>query len=113
MIDFIDRIQTNPNRIKLTAVDGESNTYDYEKTGAVSAEGTDINRTSLMALQGFHAQTTKFNADGSITQTNAANQTLTTTFNADGSITEKFVGVKTITKTTKFNADGSISEVIS
>ena len=75
--------------------------------------GTPINRETLMAIQDFQAKTTKFNADGSITETNSKNETLTTKFNADGSITEIFVGKKTITKTTKFNADGSITEVIS
>ena len=75
--------------------------------------GTPINRENLMAMQDFIAKKTVFNADGSITETNAKNETLTTTFNEDGSITETFVGEKTIIKTTKFNADGSISEVIS
>lgn len=75
--------------------------------------GTPINRANLMAIQGFQAQTTIFNQDGSITQTNGVNQTLTTIFNNDGSITETFIGDKTITKTTTFNDDGSISEVIS
>lgn len=75
--------------------------------------GTPINRAALMAIQGFQAKTTTFNADGSITETNADGHTLTTTFNNDGSITETFVGEKTITKTTTFGEDGSISEVIS
>ena len=75
--------------------------------------GTPINRENLMALQGFEAKTTAFNADGSITETNSKGEVLTTVFNGDGSITETFEGEKTITKTTKFNADGSISEVIS
>ena len=74
--------------------------------------GTDINRAFLMALQGFQAQTTVFNADGSITETNGLGQTKTTVFNENGSVTETFVGEKTITKTTTFNPDGSISEVI-
>lgn len=82
-----------------------------DKTATES--GTNINRTALMALQGFQAQTTVFNADGSITETNGLGQTKTTTFNADGSVTEVFVGTKTITKTTTVNNDGSISEVIS
>lgn len=76
-------------------------------------DGTPINRENLMAIQGFQANTTKFNADGSITETNAEGHTLTTTFNDGGSITETFVGEKKITKTTTFNADGNISEVIS
>ena len=74
--------------------------------------GTPINRENLMAIQGFQAKTTKFNADGSITETNSDGHTLTTTFNADGSITETFVGEKTITKTTSFESDGNISEVV-
>lgn len=75
--------------------------------------GTPINRENLMAMQGFIAKDTVFNADGSTTETTSKGETLTTTFNDDGSITETFVGEKTITKTTKFNNDGSISEVIS
>lgn len=75
--------------------------------------GTPINRTNLMAIQGFQAQNTVFNADGSITQTNSAGQTLTTTF-GENTITETFVGEKrkTISKKTTFNDDGSITEVI-
>lgn len=75
--------------------------------------GTKINRAALMAIQGFIAQDTVFNSDGSITETNGLGQVKVTTFNADGSITEKFTGTKTITKTTTVNSDGSISEVIS
>lgn len=75
--------------------------------------GTKYSRANMMAIQGFIAKTTVFNADGSITETNGKGETLTTVFNADGSITERFVGSKTIVKTTTFNADGSISEVIS
>jgi YD repeat-containing protein len=75
--------------------------------------GTKINRANLMAIQGFVAKTTTFNADGSITEKNASGETLTTTFNSNGTITEKFVGKKTITKITTFNANGTISETIS
>jgi diaminopimelate epimerase len=75
--------------------------------------GTPINRKNMMALQGFIAKTTVFNADGSIMETNADGDIKTTVFNSNGSITETFVGEKTITKTTTFNSDGSITEVIS
>lgn len=75
--------------------------------------GTPVNRVKLMAMQGFEAKTTVFNADGCITETNADGETLTVGFNADGSITETFVGEKTITKKTSFNSDGSITEVVS
>ena len=78
-----------------------------------STSGTPINRANLMAIQGFVAKTTVFNADGSITETNGKGEKLTTKFNANGTITQTFVGTKTITKTTTFNANGSISEVIS
>lgn len=82
-----------------------------DKTSTTS--GTPINRANLMAIQGFVAKTTVFNADGSITETNGKGEKLTTVFNANGSITQTFVGTKTIVKTTTFNTDGSISEVIS
>ena len=73
--------------------------------------GTPLNRSNMMAVQGFEAQTTAFNDDGSITQTNAQGQTKTTVF-VDNRIVETFVGEKTIVKTTTFNSDGSISEVL-
>lgn len=75
--------------------------------------GTPINRENLMAIQGFIANDTFFNDDGSITETNGKGETLITTFNEDGTITETFTGEKIITKTTAFNEDGSITEVIS
>lgn len=75
-------------------------------------EGTPINRDNLMAMQGFIANNTIFNADGSITGTNSKGEVLTTVFNEDGSITEIFMGEKTITKTTSFSGN-TISEVIS
>lgn len=75
--------------------------------------GTPINRENLMAMQGFIANNTVFNADGSITETNGKGESLTIVFNDDGSIKETFVGEKTIIKTTTFNLDGSISEVVS
>jgi hypothetical protein len=76
-------------------------------------DGTPINRSNLMALQGFVSCKIVFNNDGSIVETNSRGQTKTTVFNNDGSIVETFVGEKTITKTTTFNADGSITEVVS
>ena len=76
-------------------------------------EGTPVNRTNLMDMQGFGNNETVFNADGSITETSIGGITKTI-FNADGSIAETFTGTdgKTVTKTTIFNADGSISEVV-
>lgn len=74
--------------------------------------GTFLNRDTMMAIQGFVAQTTRKNNDGSITETNKYGNTLTTRFLDDGSIEEKFVGRFTLTKTTKFNSDGSYTEVV-
>ena len=78
-------------------------------------EGTPVNRKNLMAMQGFESVTTTFNANGSITETNAKGERMVTTFNANGSITESFFDNNgmTITKTTIFNADGTIAEVVS
>ena len=74
--------------------------------------GTPINRANLMAIQGFIAKSTVFNAGGSIVETNGKGETLTTTFGTN-TITETFKGSFTITKTTTFNTNGTISEVIS
>lgn len=82
-----------------------------DKTSTVS--GTPINRKNMMAIQGFVAETTAFNSDGSITKTNGNGETLTITFNTDGSITKTFVGDKIITMTISFNYDGSITKTIS
>lgn len=74
--------------------------------------GTPLNRENMMGLQGFEAKEISF-GDGEIVERNSKGHTKTTKFNKDGSITETFVGEKTITKTTIFNADGTITEVIS
>lgn len=83
------------------------------KDKTTEQSGTPINRENMMAIQGFVANNTVFNADGSITETNDNGEVLTTRFNEDGTISETFVGEKTITKTTIFNGDGSIAEVLS
>ena len=54
--------------------------------------GTPLNRENLMAVQGFIAQTT--------------------VFNDDGSITDVFVGEKTITLNTIFENNQLMQEVI-
>lgn len=88
--------------------------YNFkDRTG--TEQGTWVNRRALMAIQGFFGATTRFNANGSITETNQDGDVLLTTFNSDGSITERFTAAngQVMTKTTTFNADGSITEVIS
>ena len=77
-----------------------------------TASGTPINRANLMAIQGFVAKTTAFNADGSIVETNDRGEVLTTVFGTDGSITQMFQGQFTLYKVTIFEANGSIREEI-
>lgn len=86
--------------------------YEFiDKTATVA--GTRINRRAMMAVQGFQKKITVFNPDGSITETNADNQTLVTTFNDDGSITDTFTGDKVAVKTTTFDpVTGAITEMI-
>ncbi len=82
--------------------------------GDLASAPTPVNRATLLALQGFEAVTTVFNANGSITETNAAGDVLTTVFNPNGSIAETLVGAsgEVINKTTLFNPDGSINEEV-
>lgn len=113
MIEFIDRQSRTPYTYKIEHPDGTSEEVSIIRKDGVVITGTRLNRENFMAMQGFISNTTVFNSDGSITETNGKNEKLTTKFNSDGSITETFSGSKTITKTTTFNSDGSISEVIS
>ena len=82
-----------------------------DKTSTQS--GTPINRENLMAIQGFVAETTVFNTDGSIVKTNGKGETLRISFGSDGTITKTFVGDKTITMRISFKNDGSIVKTLS
>lgn len=115
MIDFIDRVPaTNmSNKKTIEYADGRSEVVTITAADNASVVGTPINRTNLMAIQGFDTKTITFNSDGSITEKNSKNETLTTRFNSDGSITETFVGSKKLTKKTTFNTNGTISETVS
>lgn len=74
--------------------------------------GTPLNRANMMAVQGFIGSTITF-GDYEILEKNSKGEEKVTKFNEDGSITETFSGEKTIRKTITFNKDGSITEVIS
>lgn len=115
MIELIDRVPSAnmSNKKVIEYSDGRSEVVTITFADNATILGTPINRDTLMAMQGFHAKTTVFNSNGSITETNGKGETLTTTFNSDGSITETFVGSKTITKKTSFGSNGQITEVIS
>ena len=76
------------------------------------SSGTKINRSAMMAVQGFDNLTTVFVSDNQIKQTNDLGETRTITFHKDGRIVEKFEGQKTIPKTTAWGA-GKITEVLS
>lgn len=85
----------------------------YEQIGDTFGAG-DVNKLAA-AVNGFEAKHTDFNADGSITETDASGNTKHTVFNDDGSITETLKDADEnviATKTTTFNADGSIDEEV-
>lgn len=114
MKDFKDRQPTKAGRRKLTFDDGTSKFATVEMADEPTAEGTALNREAFMALQGFAENTTIFNADGSIAETNALGEEMKTVFNADGTIDEVFTnrdGSK-IGKRTIFRSDGSIAETM-
>lgn len=115
MKDFVDRLPTEAGRRKITHADGTSEYVTVEMADNPTVIGTPLNREAFMALQGFETKDTRFNEDGSITETNANSDKKVTTFLSNGNIQEKFTGASglSITKTTTFKSDGSISEVIS
>lgn len=103
MNEFLDRVQLDANKIKLTPVDNEPNTYTMEKVGEVIVEGTPINRENMMALQGYQYENVTFG--NTIIKTNDKGETETITF-GDNQITKKIVGKKTITQTITFSQNG-------
>lgn len=113
IVDVIDRVPENAGRVMLIPVTGQANTYDMVRADNPSEVGTPINRTLLMAMQGFVAGKTTFNSDGSITETGATG-TKVTTFPSNGNIVETFTSINgaKIVKTTVFNSDGSVTETI-
>lgn len=112
MKDFTDRQPTQVGRRKITYADGNSEYVTVEMADEPTREGTPLNREAFMAVQGFEDSTTVFNADGSITETNAKEETAVTVFNTDGSITETFTNAEgvSISKKTSFLSNGSIKE---
>ena len=115
MMDFKDRVPSQPGRRKITHADGTAEYVTVEMADNPTVTGTPLNRAAFMALQGFEATTTVFNVDGSITATNAAGDKVVTTFLANGNIQDKLIGAdgSTITLTTIFDDDGSIRGVLS
>ena len=112
MINFSDRITEYPTRYTMTN-NADGSVTLTPSPGNITNAGTPLNRVNMMAMQGFGACETAFNADGSITETFQDGSTKKTVFNADGSITETFTaGSQTMIKNTGFNDDGSISEVM-
>lgn len=109
MINFKDAVPpVGKGNVRL--IDGAEQNVEYPEGWE---HGTPLNRANIMAMQGFGACETAFNADGSITEIFQDASTKKTVFNADGSITETFTaGSQTMIKNTSFNDDGSISEVM-
>lgn len=116
MINVKDLIPTETaNVYRYEELDSKGNptgNYKYFKyaPGTLASEPTPLDRSLFMKLQGFIAGQTVFNADGSITESNAEGVAITT-FLDNGSIEKVFtstegqsIGLRTI-----FNADGSIS----
>lgn len=72
------------------------------------------NKLFSTVVNGIVAQTTTFNANGTIDIVSTDNMSEHVIFNADGSITEQFTDSynNVMTKTTVFNADGSITSTV-
>ena len=71
-------------------------------------DGTDINRSNMMALQGYQNENVTFG--DTITKTNDNGETETITFSGN-QIIKRFVGEKTITQTITFNDNGYTKEL--
>lgn len=91
---------------------------DAGKTVVINCDGKAVwenAKDKRDLIDNFRSIHTEFNADGSITETDASGNTKHTVFNDDGSITETLKDADEnviATKTTTFNADGSIDEEV-
>jgi len=121
MINFKDRVPTQPNRRKITPESGSPYYVTIEYADNPSESGTALNKVLFNDIQkqlliGDNCVTV-FNVDGSITQTYGTLYIMTTTFPSSTQVIEQIKqqsnNVVIGTKTTTFNANGSISEVIS
>lgn len=114
MIDFLDRQPTKMGRRKLIFEDGSSKYANVEMADEPTEPGTPLNRSVLMALQGFQSIDIEFKSDGTVIETSANGDTLTTTFPAGSISLETFTsadGLRTIQKRT-YVENGKIKEVI-
>ena len=71
-------------------------------------DGTDINRSNMMALQGYQNEDVTFG--DTIIKENDKGETETITFSGN-QIIKRFVGEKTITQTITFNDNGYTKEL--
>ncbi|MEL7654748.1 MAG: hypothetical protein AAGU75_02440 [Bacillota bacterium] len=112
MINVKDRLPTLLNRRLITPEGGGTPFYaTITRADDPDEAGTAMNRALLMAMQGFYGNTTVFNGDGSITETNQAGDTKVTTFPSSTVIEETFTsGGVSISKRTTFGA--TIEEVL-
>lgn len=109
---FIPKNEILVGDAQYSVTDNDNGTKSIELANVILQEATEVDASVLATCIGMGGQTTTFNADGSITETDGTN-TKTTVFNDDGSITETLTnGDDTIVKTTVFNDDGSITETL-
>lgn len=74
----------------------------------IEKDGTDINRSNMMALQGYQGENVTFG--DTITKTNDNGEIETITFSGNR-IIKQFVGEKTITQTITFTDTGYRKEL--
>ena len=113
MMDFKDRVPQNPGRRKITYADGRVEYVTVEMADNATVQGTALNRAAFMALQGFQASTTIWNADGTATETFSNGDSLKSEVGADGVIKYTFTaadGSQVILKSAFFN--GTISNEV-
>lgn len=110
---FIPKDEIIDGEPKYIIAENGDGTNSIELANIVEQEGTELNAQVLATCLGFASQTTTFNADGSITETDGTYTKRTVFNNTNNSVTETLTdGTKTITKTTTFNSNGTITESV-
>lgn len=115
MINFVNRVPTQPNRKKVTKEDGSIEYMMIEYADEPTDNGTPINRYTLMAMQGFINSTIQFESNGDIVQIFTDGSRLLIQFLPNGDIKETLSDNKgrVTIRTIKFQSSGNIKTEVS
>lgn len=116
MENFKNRVPTNPNRKKITKLDGSIEYATIEFADDATEEGTPLNKATLNKMQDLTNFVIRFETNGDITKVYSDGTKTIVQFLQDGNIKETYFRQneqKSLEKTITFKSSGDIeTEVV-